>query len=61
MSNNWNDYPIGTKAFAINGGYWIKVTHGWKWCTGATFSTPGGDFNGQIELPTSEVSDNVDS
>jgi len=37
----WRQYPIGTKAFSISGGYWIKTKHGWKWCTGATFPTPG--------------------
>lgn len=48
--NDWNKYPIGTKAFAINGGYWIKTERGWKWCTGATFQTPGGDAF-KVELP----------
>lgn len=39
----WSEYPIGTKAKAVMGGHWIKVKLGWKWCTGATFPTPGGD------------------
>jgi hypothetical protein len=48
----WMDYPIGTKAHAINGGYWERVERGWKWCTGATFPTPGGDAVGAcIEMP----------
>ena len=48
----WNEYPLGTKAHAIMGGYWIRVQHGWKWCTGSTFPTPGGDACGAcIELP----------
>lgn len=46
----WNNYPIGTKAYSSVGGYWIKVANGWKWCTGATFPTPGGDVT-RIELP----------
>ena len=41
--NDWSSYPIGTKAFSISGGYWIKTEHGWKWCTGDTFVTPGAD------------------
>jgi hypothetical protein len=49
----WRDYPIGTKAHAINGGYWIRVKNGWKWCSGDTFPTPGGDAVGNcIELPS---------
>lgn len=39
----WKDYPIGTKAYAVGGGYWIKTDRGWKWCTGDTFPTPGAD------------------
>lgn len=48
----WSEYPIGTKAHAVMGGYWIKTERGWKWCTGATFPTPGGDAI-RVELPTS--------
>ena len=48
----WNEYPIGTKAHAHNGGYWIRMRNGWKWCTGDTFPTPGGDACGAcVELP----------
>ena len=47
----FRDYPIGTKAQAQGGGYWIKNERGWKWCTGATFPAPGGDWNGMISLP----------
>lgn len=39
----WRDYPIGTKAHACSGGWWTKTERGWKWCSGATFPTPGGD------------------
>ena len=39
----WSEYPIGTKAHAIMGGYWLKTSKGWKWCSGDTFPTPGGD------------------
>lgn len=45
------DYPIGTKARACGGGYWIKNERGWKWCTGATFPRPGGDWDGMVSLP----------
>lgn len=48
----WSEYPIGTKAHAFNGGFWIKVKTGWKWCTGSIFPTPGGDACGYcIDLP----------
>ena len=39
----WREYPIGTKAHAVMGGYWTKTERGWKWCHGSTFPTPGGD------------------
>ena len=40
----WGEYPVGTKAHAIMGGYWQKNDKGWwKWCTGSTFPNPGGD------------------
>jgi hypothetical protein len=48
----WDEYPVGTKAYAIMGGHWIKVKcGGWKWCTGDTFPTPGGDWC-RIEEPS---------
>ena len=40
---SWKAYPIGTKAFSISGGFWLKVERRWKWCTGDTFPTPGAD------------------
>lgn len=43
--------PIGTKAPAITGGYWERTNSGWKWCTGSTFPSPGGDWNGQLIAP----------
>lgn len=45
------DAPIGTRAPAIMGGSWIKTEHGWKWCTGATFPRPGGDWTGELVPP----------
>ena len=39
----WSDYPLGTKAWAIGGGHWVRVEHGWKWHNGSTFPTPGAD------------------
>jgi hypothetical protein len=49
---DWGDYPLGTKAHAYNGGYWIRVSNGWKWSCGDTFPTPGGDAIGAcVELP----------
>ena len=54
----WSEYPIGTKAHAFNGGYWIRVANGWKWCSGSVFPTPGADACGQcIELPQGEEND----
>lgn len=48
----WGQYPIGTKAHAYNGGYWIRVANGWKWHNGSTFPTPGADAIGNcVELP----------
>jgi hypothetical protein len=46
-----SDYPMGTKFKALMGGHWIKVKHGFKWCTGATFPRPGGDWTGEVGLP----------
>ena len=43
--------PLGTRAPAYNGGYWIRVERGWKWCTGATFPRPGADWNGKLIVP----------
>ncbi len=45
------EMPMGTKAKAIGGGHWIRVKTGWKWCTGSTFPTVGGDWNGQVCYP----------
>lgn len=39
----WSEYPNGTKAYAIGGGYWEKNDKGWTWIGGCTFPTPGGD------------------
>jgi len=47
---NWSSYPVGTRAYAIGGGYWLKVFTGWKWNGGATFPKPGGDVS-HVQLP----------
>ena len=47
----WHLYPNGTKAPAHGGGHWVRVTGGWKWCTGDIFPTPGGDNMDQVILP----------
>jgi hypothetical protein len=50
----WREYPIGTKARELgSGGYWIKNKLGWKWCTGATFPTPGAAD--QVCLPVESI------
>lgn len=52
----WKEYPMGTKAHAYDGGYWIRVFWGWKWHASDTFPTPGGSAVGAcIELPTEAV------
>ncbi|WAX23063.1 hypothetical protein pA_gene0022 [Vibrio phage 13VT501A] len=43
--------PIGTKAPSVMGGHWVKTEHGWKWHSGSTFPTPGGDWNGKLIYP----------
>ena len=43
--------PIGSIAPAIKGGHWTRMERGWKWCTGATFPRPGGDWTGEIRIP----------
>jgi len=51
-----SQWPIGTKAYAFSGGYWIRVEGGWKWWCGSTFPRPGGDARGNcVELPRKEV------
>lgn len=40
----WSEYPAGTIAESIIGGYWTKTEPGgWKWCVGDTFPRPGAD------------------
>ena len=49
----WSEYPIGTRAYSVGGGYWIRVEKGWKWFVGGIYPTPGGDAIGRcIELPS---------
>jgi len=52
---DWSQYPIGTKAYASGGGYWEKNKHGWRWCTGSTFPTPGGDCIKIVEPEEKEI------
>lgn len=56
VTRPWADYPLGTKAHAVTGGWWCHVLTGWKWNgpggNGGTFPTPGGDACGKcVELP----------
>ena len=51
----WADYPPGTKAHAVGGGYWLKVKNGaligWHWNgTGVRLPRPGADAV-SVELP----------
>lgn len=50
----FEDAPIGTRAPASGGGHWVRVESGWKWCTGATFSRPGGDWTGELLAPRND-------
>jgi len=45
QSKPWSAYPLGTKVYAVMGGYWERTGRGYKWCAGNTFSTPGGDWS----------------
>ncbi len=45
----WDAYPIATRVYSITGGYWEKTNLGYKWCTGSTFPTPGGDWDYIVE------------
>jgi hypothetical protein len=49
----WSEYPVGTRAYACNGGWWERVERGWKPNSSKdVFPTPGGDAVGKcIELP----------
>lgn len=46
-----SEYPIRTKFPAVMGGHWIKVKNGFKWCTGSTFPSVGGDWDRTVILP----------
>jgi hypothetical protein len=46
------EYPLGTKFKALMDGHWIRVERGFKWCTGSTFPNVGGDWTGEVCLPT---------
>lgn len=54
VTQDWSEYPVGTRAPAIGGGHWHKTLNGWKWNgpfgSGGTFPTPGGDNNGTVIL-----------
>lgn len=49
ISKPFEEYALGTKALAHSGGHWIKTYRGWKWHTGSTFPTPGGDAFAMLE------------
>lgn len=52
-TQSWDEYPVGTIAFAVSGGYWVKIkSGGWKWCVGSTFPTPGADASNRVLIPT---------
>ena len=46
----WEEYPVGTKAYCINGGFWEKTKLGWAFSNGATFPTPGASAH-SVLLP----------
>jgi hypothetical protein len=49
----WHNYPVGTKAFAIGGGFWIRTEDGWRWHCGDTFPGPGPDAY-EVEMPVGD-------
>ncbi len=49
-TKDWTEYPVGTKAFDVNGGHWTKTECGWNWPGGSTFPTPGASAIG-VEMP----------
>ncbi len=52
----WSDYPVGTKAHSVLGGYWLRTKDGWRANGGDAFPHPGADASGDcIELPDPEV------
>lgn len=61
----WSEYPMDTIARqSWDGGWWRKVEHGWKWCCGSTFPTPGAAdevmiMKAEIEKPPILSSDDV--
>ena len=57
QSKPWGAYPTGTRVYAVNGGFWEKNKRGWKWCSGSTFPTPGGDWQYIIEPLATQHSD----
>jgi hypothetical protein len=48
----WDQYPLGTKVYAGQGGHWTKEPAGWRWLSGDVFPTPGADAY-RAELPAS--------
>lgn len=52
----WREYPVGTKAHALGGGYWVKTARGWRWNfpSGSIFPTPGADAYA-VTLPGAEI------
>lgn len=46
------DAPIGTRAPALGGGFWVKEEGGWRWPGGGLFPSPGGDWVQWLIEPT---------
>lgn len=62
MDRPWSEYPVGTRALALMGGYWTKEGPSrWRWmggsrCPGSAFPTPGGDaFDVRLPLLPGEA------
>lgn len=57
VDRRWSEYPLGTKAWSIGGGHWLRVEHGWKWHCGDTFPAPGADaFDVTLPARTQDTS-----
>lgn len=48
--DKWTQFPVGTKVYGINGGFYTKVMTGWQWLNGNIFPNPSADWS-RIELP----------
>jgi hypothetical protein len=56
----WEEYPVGTKAMALMGGYWTRIERGWQWMGGSIFPRPGADAFDVVLPPARAASGEAD-